>query len=220
LDGGEFGPLGDKDIGTMYWTGPVDGEDAKLPLSVVGLASERTDRVELQLRDGRTVVAEVHPIPDRFVGPAHVFQVLVQSDVELDGYVVALDASGAILQRQPIGLSQESPGPTQEIDDLWVALRRSRDAVEMFYFEPLSFIGIDNALTVPGVTFNTSETAVPGEISIRHVTAKELVLVGTTTSGQVYCLGVSHGPTNHSGFSYTFGGLDAQTYDECRGGWD
>jgi hypothetical protein len=217
-DGGHFGPLGDRDISrTLYFTGP---SDANLPLSVLGLVSERTDRVELQLRDGRSVVAEVHSIPARFVGPAQVFQVLVQSAVELDGYVVAFDASGTILQRQPIGLSRESPGPTQEIDDLWAALRRSRDAVEMFYFEPLSFVGIEDALTVPGVTFNTAERAVPGEISIRHVSERELVLVGTTTSGQVYCLGVSHGPTNHSGFSYGLGRTDAQTYDECSGGWD
>lgn len=217
--GGGFQPLGDKDIRTMYLTGPVDGEEAKLPLNVVGLVSARTDRVELQLRDGRSFLAEVHPVPARFVGPAQVFLVLVQSTVDLDGYVVAYDASGNVLQREPVGLSREPRGSTPEVDLVWLNLRRTRDAISSFYLEQGSFTSLAKSLTVEGIVLNTLERAIPGEISIRGVSQRELVLVGATPSGDVYCMGVSHGRANHSGFRYRFGRIDAQTHEECSGGW-
>lgn len=217
--GGGFRPLADEDIRTVYLTGPVDGEEAKLPLNVVGLVSARTDRVELQLRDGRSVPAEVYQVPARFVGPAQVFLVLVQSTVELDGYVVAYDTSGNVLQREPIGLSREPGGSTPEVDLVWLDLRGTRDAISSFYLEKGSFTGLAKSLTVEGIVLNTLERAIPGEISIRGVSPRELVLVGSTPSGDVYCMGVSHGRSNHSGFRYRLGRIDAQTHEECSGGW-
>ena len=191
------------------------------PQDVLGLASPRVANIEYVDQSGARIAGELVPLPPGVAGDAQVWLVLVPADLPVNGVVVATDASGAEVGREPVTTdNSEPPGPTLEIDVVWARLRRARDG--MYASGPGgTFTGMD-AMTAtkkidPGVHWNDSPVAVPGEVSIRGVTADHLVLVSVTTTGETYCVGIEVGP--NGGLSYRYGKQDAATYGDCNGEW-
>jgi hypothetical protein len=210
-------PLGDNDL---YQLGFSSSSDRSIPQDIEGLASTAVARVEYVHTDGREFEGALYPIPDRFIGPANALLIFVPGDVPIDGRVVAYDASGTVLQRQPVSASFDEPGgPTREIDAVWTALRAARDAVSRYLKQADTLAGVtpeDMRALVPNVTFNASARAVPNEVSLRGATDREIALVSATGDGDVYCIAVE---ATEGGGNYGYGRQDAATPGECAGGW-
>lgn len=68
----------------------------------------------------------------------------------------------------------------------------------------------------PSITWNSSPTAVEGEVSIRNLTATTVVLASKNPSGEVWCMG-----DDRRQDVTTHGMVDAQTVTACTGdtGW-
>jgi hypothetical protein len=60
------------------------------------------------------------------------------------------------------------------------------------------------------MVFNTSATAVSGEISIRDVSQNTILLVGETSAGTIWCIA-----QDHAADTTTYGTADAQTIADC-----
>lgn len=219
-----------------------DGQDLRLdgigsgsggvPQNVLGLASSRVTSVVYVDRSGTQIPGGLFPLPPGVAGGAQVWLVLVPADMPVNGEVVATDASGAEVGHEPAkgytpprvpvtNDNSEPPGPTQEIDAVWTRLRTARDGISSYPNDHGgSLTGLDliaAAALDQSVTWNDSPSALPGEVSIRGVTADRLVLVSVTTAGETYCIGLS--VDANGGTGYRYGRQDAATYEACSGGW-
>lgn len=108
----------------------------------------------------------------------------------------------------------EAIGQAQDVQaqaNLQSAIR----AAMAYYAENGTYVGLgpgSGAYFDPGVTYNTSPTAVVGQISIRGVTATTVVLATKTESGAALCAAA-----NLTTVSY--GRADAASAAACTGGW-
>jgi hypothetical protein len=226
-------PLGDADI-------KLDsvGSGSDVPTNVIALASTRVANVDLVTDtdpiDGpnRTYHGELFPIPQKYIGPAQAVVVIVPQGASAGGTLIAYDAAGHELARQSVGNAPEPTGPTVEIDVVWHRLYRARDDLSLSdEQDAASLAQLDAAEAVridPGVHWNDSPTPVAGEVSIRgqglvmdpssgEVIGSHLVIVSATSSGDAYCIAIE--ALRDHGSNYRYGHVDAQSYEECRGGW-
>jgi hypothetical protein len=100
-------PLGDADLGSVGAVPPsATPQDAPpvadLPTSVWGIASDRVDRVELRLDNGRTFDGELYAIPSRSIDAEQAFLFLVPVEGPMTGTVVAFNSRGEELQLRDV----------------------------------------------------------------------------------------------------------------------
>ena len=205
------------------------------PNPITALASDEVDRVEFQASNGTTVDGSLYAVPDESLGIPQVALVIVPSDVQLIGDLVAYDAEGNELGREFVGETGEPAGPTPEIDAVWSLLRGARDAVQRWaghHGDSLETFTLDEAVSsVPDVPWNASGAGkpVPNQVSIRGVAPAggseltgwsgwNLVLVSITPDlVQTYCIAVNI--DENGGGNFRYGTQDAASYEECREGW-
>jgi hypothetical protein len=113
-----------------------------------------------------------------------------------------------------IGAPQSSPKPTTDAQ-MQSRLRNALVAGLTYFTDSSTFVGFgpqEAAFIIghPDEVYNTSTTAVMGEISIRDVTANTILLVGETSTGNVWCIAQDHA-ADHT----TYGTTDAQTIADC-----
>lgn len=106
-----------------------------------------------------------------------------------------------------------SPTPTSPAiltEALAAAQRYYRDQADPTFagFTPRTAEGTDSALT-----WNRSDTAVEGQVSVRAATKHNVLLVSKDASGSVYCV------TADAQGQVEKGKVDAQKSAECTGGW-
>jgi hypothetical protein len=63
------------------------------------------------------------------------------------------------------------------------------------------------------LTYNTSSTVIPGEVSIRGATKDTIVLVTATAAGETLCISADQTRQRNTGY----GIIDAVTAAECSG---
>lgn len=186
---------------------------------VMGVVVPQATRVEVRLEGGRTVVAELVPLPPGILGSNKAFIALDVTDdptslIPPNGTIVALDASGAELDRQELALPRSSDGAHQAQMDL----RNSLVAALTYYTDGATFVGFTPAVAAslePGLTFNIASEAVTDEISIRDVRKGAIALVTRASDGIVWCIAQQDAAT-----LTTYGVLDARIAADCVGGDD
>jgi hypothetical protein len=72
---------------------------------------------------------------------------------------------------------------------------------------------------LPEIPLNTSDSAVPGEVSVRIMEVRHAVLVATAPEAPVRCLSIERDDNPDGGWNFSYGLLDATTFDACSGGW-
>ena len=185
---------------------------------VMGIATPQVARIEVRLEDGRTVVADLVPLPAGILGSNEAFIALDLADdpsslAPPEGTIVALDASGAELDRRDLGL----PGTRTGVPEAMASLRNAFVAALTYSTDGSTFVGFTPTVATsiePSLTYNTATEAVADEISIRDVQEGGLVLVTRAKDGSVWCIAQQNGP----GELTTYGVVDAQTAAECVGG--
>jgi hypothetical protein len=195
-----------------------------LPKELVGEVVADAARVELQLERGPTLQATLYPVPEDLVGPAKVFLLFIPGDTFLvAGNLVAYDRSGNEIGREyydlspvslfPKVLEESSPEAVSVMKDLQLA-----GAVAGRYFDiHSSFSGLDptTASEISSeVRYNTSSTAIPGEVSLRVSGPQRLVLASATSDGQIYSACFTMGPGVEA-----YGRNDTSDPFACTNGW-
>jgi hypothetical protein len=202
------------------------------PNPITALASDSVTRVAFEAADGTTLEGQLFPVPDESLGIPQVALVIVPHDVPLQGDLVAYDAAGNELGREPISMDMgEGAASDPSVNAAWSLLRAARDALGQWasvHGESLAtFVPGDAAAEIPFVAWNTSPpgSTVPGEVSIRGLAPAEgseltgwtLAIVGVTPDGNTYCIAVN--VDENGGGNFRYGTQDAASYEECRGGW-
>lgn len=200
-----------------------DATRPPLPIGISGQVAVEAERVELVLGHGPVVEAAIYPLPDDLIGPAKVFLLFVPGDtLVLAGELVAYGGEGAELGRVYFDLSPVSlfPKVLEESPPEAVAVMRDLQlagAVVARYFDTHgSYSGLDPASASAissGVTYNTSPTAIPGEVSIRVSGPQSLALASATADGAIYsaCM---NGPS-----ASVYGRNDTSDPQGCTNGW-
>ena len=148
--------------------------------------------------------------------PARLYWVLVDqpsATAAPPGRIVQLAADGSQLSSQPIGLVGlgSSSGALAKRD-----LRNALVAALTHYTDGATYEGFTPAVAEsiePSLTYNTSSTAISGEVSIRDVSASTVLLVTAAHDGSVWCIA-----DDQTSGTTTYGTVDAQTTAECVGG--
>jgi hypothetical protein len=215
------------------------GSGGDEPANITAIGSDALDRVVFEAASGEEIAGQVFSMPDESLGVPKVALVLVPRGVPVEGNLVAYDADGNEIGREFVGEFGEPPGPTPEIDAVWILLRQGRDAISQWASKPnhsLADLTIDVAnASMPEVPWNASGQGkpVPGQVSIRGIAPAggseltgwsgwTLALVsvigepdGSVTSTYCIALNIDDG----GGGNYRYGTQDAAGYEECRGGW-
>jgi hypothetical protein len=206
--GGGGVDLGDKVFGSILTGGTswnIHSGWSKGP-EVAGVVTSKANRVELQLVDGGSVPASVYPLPDiAFGGGASAFVLFIPDDALVQaGDLVAYDEKGQVLGRQyaantPVMLFPEvvEQSPPDAVDAM-EALRLAGAVAQRYFFEHDSWARFDPAAASAisdAVTYNTSSTAVVGEVSLRVAGKDSMVLATRTPSGDVYSACFDRGPS-------------------------
>jgi hypothetical protein len=227
--GGSGSELGNAVFGMLGSGGPswsLDSGWSTAPREVDGVVNTRAARVEFHLVEGDVIPATVYPLPqDAFGGGAQAFLLFVPNDILIQaGDLVAYDDQGNEIGRQyldltpvslyPTVLAKSSPEAIDAMKDLRLA---GAVAARYFYthnswngFDPGSASAISNA-----INYNTSPTAVVGEVSIRVSGKNGLVLATRISNGDVYSACLADGP---GGFA-TDGRNDVSDPTKCSNGW-
>jgi hypothetical protein len=213
------------------------GSGSDEPSDITSLASDAVTRIEFEAASGERIDGGLYPVPDASLGIPQIGLVIVPSHVALEGQLVAYDASGDELGREDIIRDNpEPPGPTNEIDVVWERLRNARDAIQDYaagHQGSLSRLNGDLSLKLdPFIRWNDGELA-DGQVSVRGVARAggsevtglsgwNVVLASATVGpngsvGSVYCIAVNI--DEGGGANFRYGTQDAQSYDECHGGW-
>jgi len=114
-----------------------------------------------------------------------------------------------------IGAPQSSPEPTTDAQ-MQSELRNGFVAALTFFTDSNTFVGFgpQEATFITGhhlgVVYNTSPSAVMNEISIRDVGQNTILLVGETSTGNIWCIA-----QDHAADTTTYGIVDAQTIADC-----
>jgi hypothetical protein len=226
--GGGGGDLGDKVFGPYSAGGRSWSADTGWstdPTEIDGIVTAEAARVEYRLVDGAAISAQLFPVPaDAFGGGAQAFLLFVPSDVLVNaGDLVASGADGTEIGREyadvspvplyPKALEASSPDAVAAMRSLQLA-----GAVAARYFyehDSWDGFGPDAASQISSsLAYNTSPTAIAGEVSIRVADHRSLVLATRTPNGDVYSACMTDGPG---------GGLEGRndTSDPgaCSNGW-
>lgn len=226
--GGGFEDLGDRVFYGASSSGPswnIESGLSTLPQELIGVVTDRAARAEYQLVDGRTLEAALYPVSSgAFGGGAQAYLVFIPPDVLVKaGDMVAFDADGNELGGAYFDFSPVSLFPKVIEESSSEALDAMRDlqlagavAGRYYYTNDQSWLGFDpeDAATISdGVTYNTSDTAVPGEVSIRVAGKNALVLATVISGGQVYSACMSDGSAS------LYGRNDVSDPADCSNGW-
>jgi hypothetical protein len=96
-------PLGASDLGSIALPGLLrTGSEPRPPEPLYGLASGRVARLELRTEDGLVIMGSLYPIRSDAVDAEQAFLFLLPADRPLGGTLVAYDAAGDELQREPV----------------------------------------------------------------------------------------------------------------------
>ena len=226
--GGGGSDLGDKVFGSTMGGGAswnIHSGWSTGPREVAGVVTSKANRVELQLVDGGSIPASVYPLPDAaFGGGASAFVLFISYDVLVQaGDLVAYDENGQVLGRQyadytPVALFPKvvEQSPPDAVDAM-KALRLAGTVAQRYFFEHDSWARFDPAAASAisdAVTYNTSSTAVVGEVSLRVADKNSMVLATKTPSGDVYSACFDLGP------SFAMEGRnDTLDPSACSNGW-
>lgn len=194
-----------------------------LPREVAGQVRADAERVELRLEGGEVIEATTYALPEELIGPAKVFLLFLPTDtLLLAGDLVAFDASGAEIGREYLDVTPVSLFPKvleQASPEALVVMKRLQLAgaiVGRYHDTHGSFSGL-TPLTASAISsevvFNTSDVAIPGEVSIRLAGPQGIVLASATPSGEVYAAC----STSWSGVTY--GRNDTSDPYACTNGW-
>jgi hypothetical protein len=212
------------------------------PSNITALASDAVTRVVFEASDGTIVEGGLYVVPDESLRIPQVGLVIVPSNMQLEGQLVAYDVSGVELGREDVGDDPEPAGPTTEIDVIWERLRRARSVVEEYAarhrgslsgFDAFEAARIDPGIGGdPGIRWNDGPLT-GGEVSIRGVAPAggseltglsgwNVVLVSATVGahgsvGSTYCIAVNI--DENGGGNFRYGTQYGASYEECRGGW-
>jgi hypothetical protein len=226
--GGGGSDLGDKVFGGTMSGGPswnIHSGWSTGPREVAGVVTSKANRVELQFVDGGSVPASVYPLPDTaFGGGASAFVLFIPYDVLVQaGDLVAYDETGQVLGRQyadftsvallPTVVEQSPPDAVEAMK----ALRLAGAVAQRYFYEHDSWARFDPAdasAISDAVAYNTSPTAVVGEVSLRVADKDTMVLATKTPSGDVYSACFDQGPT----FAME-GRNDTSDPSACSNGW-
>jgi hypothetical protein len=185
-------------------------------LAVFGVASDRVASIQVQMPSVGTFEAPILPIPPSLGTSFGVFD--IQVPPVTGGTLVGLDVDGNVVAEEPLGKS-ESPAPSasptlSSASKTQSALRNALTAALTYYTDGATFVGFDPKAAEsiePSLIFNTSPTAVEGEISIREVTRSTILLLTQSSDGADWCI------ADRAGGKTTYDRADAQTIAECTG---
>jgi hypothetical protein len=228
--GGGLSPMTGRHVFLSYGGSPTpeypnrDTSRPPLPIGLSGEVLADAARVEYLLEHGPTLDARLYDLPESLIGPAKVFLLFVPGDtLLLAGDLVAYDAAGNELGREYLDMSPVSlfPKVLEESPPDAVAamkdLQLAGAVVGRFYTEHGSFSGLDpeSASAIwSEVPFNTSSTAVHGEVSIRVTGPQDLVLATATADGAIYSACLVGGPS-----AAMYGRNDTSDPRACTNGW-
>jgi hypothetical protein len=195
-----------------------------LPMAIDGEVISRAARVDLRLDWGSTIHAEVYAVPDELVRGVKAFVAFVPADVLVKaGDLIAYDEAGNEIGRTYLDLSPLalSPKVMEESSPQAVAVMKELQlagAVVGRYFDIHgSFSGL-NPQTASAISsqvaYNTSPTAITGEVSIRVSGPQRLVLASVAPGGDVYSACFGYGPS-----ADVYGRNDTSDPFECTNGW-
>lgn len=215
------------------------GSGSGEPSDITALASENIERVVFEAISGDTIEGQVFAVPDETLGIPKIALVIVPSRVPIEGAVIGYDGEGNELGREIVGAFGEPPGPTADIDAVWMLLRDARDAISRWAGQhggSLADLDVDEARSsMRDIAWNGSGPGkpVPHEVSLRGVTRAggseltgwsgwtvALVSATSATDGSArstYCIAVNI--DENGGGNFRYGVQDAASYEECRGGW-
>jgi hypothetical protein len=226
--GGSGSELGNQVFGGAGSSGPswsIDSGWSTVPREVEGVVTVRAAKVELHTVEGDVVPANLYPLPpDAFGGGAQAYLLFVPNNILIQaGDLIAYDEPGTEIGRQyvdfspvalfPKVLEESSPEAVAAMKDLQLA---GAVAARYFYvhntwqgFDPGSASQISDA-----ITYNTSPSAVVGEVSIRVSGKHGLVLATKISNGDVYSACLTDGPE-----PAIEGRNDVSDPTTCSNGW-
>ena len=226
--GGGFtsGPIEEQIFGGFGAGGHMIAPD-RYTFDVVGVVSAKAARVSLTLVDETEVEASaLLPIPSRYFGDAQAYLIFGNSVITGPQHpgrtLTAYDGEGEVLDTQSLSGPDEPAGTTPEVDAVITQLREVRDVLSRSRgVEPFADFDLTKVRAkLPKIPLNTSDSVVPGEVSVRIMDVRHAVLVATAPEAPVMCLAVERDASPDGGWNFYYGLEDAQTYDACRGGWD
>ena len=226
--GGSGSELGNEVFGLSLASGPswsIDEGWSKAPRDVVGVVTTRAARVEFRLIGGTVVAATLHPLPeDAFGGGAQAYVLFVPYEILVQaGDLVAYDDLGTEIGRQYLDLSPVALFPkaleesSPEAVDAMKKLQLAGAVAARHYYEHDSWTNFDPdaaSQISDAITYNTSATAVVGEVSIRVERKDGLVLATRISNGDVYSACMANGP----GMAMV-GRNDVADPKACSNGW-
>jgi len=161
---------------------------------------------------------------DAFGGGAQAYILFVPNDALIQaGNLVAYDAQGTELGRQYLDFSPVTLYPaileasSPEAVDAMRTLQLAGAVAARYFYDHASWDGFDPASAAQisdALTYNTSSTAVVGEVSLRIAGKDSLVLTTKTSSGDVYSACFQSGPSR-----VTHGRNDTSDPSACSNGW-
>ena len=226
--GGGFGsgPIQEQIFGG-YGAGSNMIAPNRYAFDVVGVVSAKAARVTLTLVDGTEVEASaLVPVPSRYFGDAQAFLILGETVIPDSRHpgrtLTAYDDEGEVLDTQSLSGSDEPGGTSPEVDAVITPLREIRDVLSrgrgVAPFADFDLAKVKARL--PEILLNTSDSVVLGEVSVRIMDVRHVVLVATAPEAPVMCLSLEREANPDGGWNFSYGLLDATNFDACRGGWD
>jgi hypothetical protein len=226
--GGGGGDLGDNVFGSAGSSGPSwNAEEgwSTAPREIDGVVTSDAARIEFQLVGGESVAGDVYALPsDAFGGGASAYVIFVPNRFLVPaGDLVALDEQGRELGRQYLDFSpvflypkviDESP---PESVDAMKAMQLAGGVAARYFYDHGSWAGFDPAAATSisdDVDYNTSQTAIVGEISLRVADKNSLVLATKTPRGDIYSACMTDGPGGAME-----GRNDTSDPSACSNGW-
>lgn len=183
-------------------------------LAVFGVASDRVASIQVQIPSVGTFEPPILAILSSLGTSFGVFDIRIPPVA--GGTVVALDVDGNVVAESSLGQG-ESPAPappqTSPAENAKASLRNALAAAFTFFTDGATFEGFDpqKATSIePSLAYNSSNSAIEAEVSIREVTVDTILLVTKASDGSVFCLAVDHGRT-------TYGLADAKLFTQCDG---
>jgi hypothetical protein len=223
--GGDSGsaPIRDQVFGGLGAAVTMIGPD-RYSFDVEGVVSARVARVALTLVDGTELEASLFRIPDRYFGEAQAYVIFgdrIVSAQHPGQALTAYDEEGAVLDIQSLSESDEPGGTSPEVDAVITQLREVRDVLSRSRgVEPFADFDLAKVeARLPEIPLNTSDSLVPGEVSVRIMDVRHAVLVATAPDAAVMCLSIERDANPDGGWNFYYGLLNVSAFDTCRGGW-
>lgn len=208
-------------IGRSEVSGPGGLDDAQMiPVGsggiVAGSVLPGADRVDYVAPDGSTTSASILDVPVTLIGSVtshggavsdRIFE--VSGDPANVGQIVQF--VDGVPTTENIALATAVPSAADQRAE--TDLRNALVAALTYYTDGATFVGLTPKVAAriePSLTYHTSTSAIPGEISIRDVSATTVLLVTAAQDGSVWCIA-----NDASSGTTTYGVVDAQTAAEC-----